>query len=113
MAFKMTVIFKENYLYVITSSGQAEIFRIGSEKSVEQHTKCPGESFLSFPRNSRWRSKWTSFSKNITCMLKLAQNKLKFSELVQKNKQINILKFLEKPPGAFKKSKMASKMAII
>ena len=44
MASKMTVIFKENYLYVRTSSGQAEIFRIGSEILVEQHTKSPGKS---------------------------------------------------------------------
>ena len=78
MASKMAVIFKEYCLYVRTSSGQAEIFRIGSEKLVQQNTKSPGESPWSFPRNSIWRSKWTSFAKNITCMLELAQNKLKF-----------------------------------
>jgi len=41
MASKMDVIFKEYYLYVRTSSEQADIFRIGPEKSVEQHTKSP------------------------------------------------------------------------
>ena len=79
MASKMAVILKEYYLYVRTSSEQAEIFRIGPEKAVEQHTKSPGQSPWNFPRNSRWRPKWLSFSKNITCMLELAQNKLKFS----------------------------------
>ena len=54
----MAVIFKENYLYVRTSSGQAEIFRIGPEKSVEQHTKSPEESPWNFPGNPRWRQKW-------------------------------------------------------
>ena len=40
----MDVIFKEYYLYVRTNSEQAEIFRIGPDKSVEEHTKSPGES---------------------------------------------------------------------
>ena len=44
MASKMAVIFKEYYLYVRTSSEQTEIFRIGPEKAVEQHTKSPGEN---------------------------------------------------------------------
>src|SRR6218665_999990 len=101
MASKMHVIFKEYYLYVRTSSGQADIFRIGPEKSVERHTKSSGESLWSVPRNPRWRPKWTSFSKNITCMLELAQNKLKFSEYVQKYQQNNILNVLKNPPGAF------------
>jgi len=34
----MAVILKEYYLYVRTSSEQAEIFRIALEKSVEQHS---------------------------------------------------------------------------
>jgi len=44
MASKMDFIFKEHYLYVRTSSEQAIILRIGPKKSVEQHTKSPGES---------------------------------------------------------------------
>ena len=50
MASKMAIIFKDNYLYVRTSSEQAEIFRIGPEISVEQQTKSPGESAWSFSR---------------------------------------------------------------
>ena len=48
MASKMDVIFKEYYLYAWISLVQAEIFRIGPEKSAEQHTKSPGESAWSF-----------------------------------------------------------------
>ena len=48
MASKMAIIFKEYYLYVRTSSEQAEIFRIGPEKAVEQHTKSSGQSTVSF-----------------------------------------------------------------
>src|SRR6218665_1954698 len=81
MASKMAVIFKEYYLCVRTSSEQAEIFRIGPEKLVEQHTKSPGESPWSFPRNPRWRPKWPSFSKNITCMLGLALIKAEISTI--------------------------------
>ena len=72
MASKMAIIFKEHHFYVRTSSEQAEIFRIGPEKAVEQHTKSPGQSAVSFPRNPRWRPKWPSFSKNITCVFELA-----------------------------------------
>ena len=80
MASKMDVIIKEYYLCVRTSSEQAEIARIGPEKPVEQHTESPEESPWGFPRNSRWRPKWPSFSKNITCMFELAQNKPTISE---------------------------------
>src|SRR6218665_120242 len=50
MASKMDIIFKEYYLYVRTSSEQAEIFRIGPEKLVEQHTNSSDESLWSSPR---------------------------------------------------------------
>jgi len=49
MASKMDVIFKEYYLYIRTSSEEAEIFRIGPEISVEQHTKSPGLTNLRLP----------------------------------------------------------------
>src|SRR6218665_4173337 len=73
MTSKMAIIFKEYYLCVRTSSEQAEIFRLDQKKPAEQHNKSPGESPSSFPRNLRWRPKWPSFSKNITCMLELAE----------------------------------------
>jgi len=60
-------------------SKQAEIFRIGPEKSAEQHTKSPRESHWRFPRNPRWCPKWLSLNKNISCTLEIAHNKLKFS----------------------------------
>src|SRR6218665_4036055 len=113
MASKMDVIFKEYYMYVRTSSEQAAIFRIGPEKLVEQHTKSPGESHRCSPRNSRWRLKWTSFSKNITCMLELVQNNLTFSLKAWKYGPNNILKVLENPLQLSKKSKMAFKMVVI
>jgi len=53
MASKMDAIFKEYYSYVRTSSGQAEIFKIGPEKSVEHHTNT---------EDTKWPSTATSSS---------------------------------------------------
>src|SRR6218665_3666968 len=104
MASKMAIIFKENCLYVRTSSGQAEIFRIGPEKSVEQHTKSPEESPWSFPRNPRWRQKWPSFKKNFSSRLEIAHNNQNFLVYLRKYGQTNTLKVLESPSAAFQKT---------
>ena len=80
MASKMDVIFKEYYLYVRTSSEQADIFRIGPEKSVEQHTKSPWESTWSSPRIQDGDQNGRHLSKNINSILETPNTKLKFSE---------------------------------
>jgi len=79
MASKMDVIFKEYYLYVRSSPEQADIFRIGPEKSAEQHTKSPGESPATFQKAQDGIQNGRHL-KNISCMLEIAHNKLKFSE---------------------------------
>src|SRR6218665_3743312 len=113
MASKMAIIFKEYYLCVRISSEQAEIFRIGPGISVEQHTKRPGQSPWSFQEIQDGVQNGRHLNRNISFMLEIAPNKLKFSLKPRKYGQSNILKVLKNPPGTSKKPMMASRMAAI